>query len=116
MNGYDFEMFQGGNDPIRIDAAVDLSACIDFHAGLYGSSGSELMHWSKDDVDINGSIAILRVSQEKSADLPEGTIYLECASVNSSGRKIPHERKKGYVHKRFDKHVLLEEALIDEYE
>lgn len=103
-------IYQGSNDPIivELDASecASLYACPDIHAMLYHSSGIELMHWTKESMQISGRTATLPLTQEETAAMETGTAFFEFKWLTPEGHVRQLTPISVYINPYHDKHIL----------
>lgn len=81
-------IIQGSNNPITLTFDGDLADIPTLVATLWLGKGNMLKRWDKADMDIDGSTAILPLTEEETAAINGGYIALDVKGLDEYGSTI----------------------------
>lgn len=99
-------IYQGGNSPLILTFDEDMQSIPDISVGLYHGS-TELKHWDKSTVLIDGPIISCPMTQDETAKFSSGQAVLEVKVLGSGGEIILYEVVAEEVVKRNDRVIKM---------
>lgn len=99
---------QGGNTPIILTFDADITAP-KFEASLHHPSVDEIKHWSKDDIEVEGVVVQLPLTEEETLNFPSGHGFiLSVKLLDEDGDVIFYDDEPVEISFRSDKTPMTE--------
>lgn len=100
---------QGGNTPIVLEFDTDIESCCDkVSIFLAKADGSQIDHWSKSDVEIDGNVLTIPLYEQRTILYPAGLAYLCVKILDTDGIIVFYNDIICSIANRHDKTLLTE--------
>lgn len=100
---------QGGNAPIILEFDTDIESCCDKISVLLAKiDGSQIDHWSKNDVEIDEKFLTIPLEEQKTILYPAGLAYLSVKVLDTDGNIVFYNDILCHIANKRDKTPLTE--------